>query len=69
MNSLKEYFQTDWASMTLHDWIGMIMTVVVFLVMVWLYGYIFHPKNRDRFESQRHIPIDDENFDTEKNND
>lgn len=68
MNSLKDYFHTDWASMTLHDWIGMIMTVLVFVLMIWLYVYVFNPKNKERLESQRHIPIDEDNIDTEKNN-
>ena len=68
MNSLKDYFHTDWASMTLHDWIGTIMTVLVFVLMVWLYVYVFNPKNKERLESQRHIPIDEDNIDTEKNN-
>ncbi len=53
MTKLAEYLQTDWASMTLHDWIGTIMTVMVFLLMVGLYVWVFHPKNKGRFESQR----------------
>lgn len=65
VTSIAEYFQTDWAAMTLHDWIGMILTVAVFLLLVWVYLYTFHPKNRERLEAQRHIPLDDENFDTE----
>lgn len=54
--------------MTLHDWIGLVLTVAVFLLMVWLYLYTFNPKNKERLEAQRHIPLDDENFDTEKDN-
>jgi len=60
VNSLKEYFHTDWGAMTQHDWIGLIMTIVVFFVMVGLYVYVFHPSNKERLESQRHIPLDDE---------
>ncbi|WP_456407003.1 cbb3-type cytochrome oxidase subunit 3 [Thiolapillus sp.] len=66
MSNLREYFQTNWAEFTLHDWIGLILTVGTFLAMVWLYTYVFNPKNKERLESQRNIPFDDENTDSEK---
>ena len=66
MNNLREYFQTDWAAMTLHDWIGLILTVGAFLAMVWIYSYVFNPKNKERLESQRNIPFDEDNTDSEK---
>ncbi|WP_456448506.1 cbb3-type cytochrome oxidase subunit 3 [Thiolapillus sp.] len=66
MSSLREYFQTNWAAMTLHDWIGLILTVGAFLAMVWIYSYVFNPKNKERLESQRNIPFDEENTDSEK---
>lgn len=59
MSNLAEYFQTDWAAMTLHDWIGLTITAVVFVLMVGLYVLVFLPRNRDRLESQRHIVIDE----------
>jgi cytochrome c oxidase cbb3-type subunit 4 len=55
-----DYFKTDWAAMTLNDWIGMILTVVIFLLMVWAYVHVFHPKNKDKLESQRYLPDDDD---------
>lgn len=55
-------FSTDWAAMTTQDWIGTIMTVVAFLLMVGLYVYVLHPKNRGKFEGKKNIPIDDEKF-------
>lgn len=64
-----EFFETDWAAMTLHDWIGTIITVVVFLLMVGLYIYVFHPKNKQRLEARRHIPMDEDRIDSEENND
>jgi cytochrome c oxidase cbb3-type subunit 4 len=64
VNKLEEFFHTDWSAMTLHDWLGMGITIVVFLVMVALYGYIFHPANKERLEAQRNIPLDDEHFNT-----
>jgi len=66
VSNLREYFHTNWAAMTLHDWIGLILTVGTFLAMVWIYTYVFNPKNKERLESQRNIPFDDENTDSEK---
>ena len=67
MNKLLDYFHTDWGAMTLHDWLGLGITIVVFIVMVALYVYIFHPSNKDRLEAQRNIPLDDEHFTLEPN--
>jgi cytochrome c oxidase cbb3-type subunit 4 len=64
-NGLREYFHTDWAAMTLHDWLGLIITVGIFGLMVFVYVYVFHPKNKAKFESQRHL-ID---LDTEEKHD
>lgn len=56
--------------MTLNDWIGTIVTVGIFFLMIWAYVYTFHPKNKEKLESHRNIPIDDdEGFDTEKHHD
>jgi cytochrome c oxidase cbb3-type subunit 4 len=60
VSNLKEYFHTEWAAMTLNDWIGLIVTVGITLLMVWAYVYVFHPKNKETFESQRYLPDDDE---------
>jgi cytochrome c oxidase cbb3-type subunit 4 len=60
VNSLKEYFHTDWGAMTTNDWIGTIITVVIFLLMVGLYVYVLRPKNREKFESKRFIPLEDD---------
>lgn len=69
MSNLLEYFHTDWEAMTVNDWIGTILTVVVFLLMVVLYIYALHPKNRDKLEAQRHIPMEEEEqIDAEKQN-
>ena len=55
--------------MTQHDWIGLIMTIAVFFVMVGLYVYVFHPSNKERLESQRFIPLDDGDVLTNQNPD
>jgi cytochrome c oxidase cbb3-type subunit IV len=61
VNSLAEYFHTDWEAMTTNDWIGLTITVVVFLLMIVAYFQVFRPKNRDRLESKKHIPFDEDN--------
>ena len=60
MTSLAEYFHTDWEAMTTSDWIGTILTVVIFILMIVAYFQIFRPKNRDRLEKNKHIPFDEE---------
>lgn len=60
MSSLKDYFATDFQAMTTNDWVGTILTVVIFLLMLGLYVYVLRPKKRDHFEKQKHIPLDDE---------
>ena len=60
MSSLEEFFHTEWGAMTVNDWIVLVTTVVVFLLMVGLYIYALRPKNRERLESYRNIPFDDE---------
>ncbi|MCU7914491.1 MAG: cbb3-type cytochrome c oxidase subunit 3 [Candidatus Thiodiazotropha sp. (ex Gloverina cf. vestifex)] len=64
MSSLKEYFHTDWAAMTTNDWIGLTMTVVAFLLMIVVYFYALRPKNRDKLEKNRFIPMDDDAIDS-----
>jgi cytochrome c oxidase cbb3-type subunit 4 len=54
------YFYTDWSAMTSQDWAGMIITVVIFALMVIAYYLVFRPKNKDKFESHKNIPLDDE---------
>ena len=46
--------------MTTNDWIGMIITVVIFLLMLGLYVYVLRPKNRDKFEPNRFIPLNED---------
>jgi cytochrome c oxidase cbb3-type subunit 4 len=57
---VSDYFSTDWGAMTLQDWLGLIVTIVVFLFMIGLYVYVFHPANKEKLEAQRHIPLDDD---------
>jgi cytochrome c oxidase cbb3-type subunit 4 len=58
-----EYFHTDWGAMTAADWVGTILTVVIFVLMVYAYFQVFRPKNRDVLESRKHIPFEDDHED------
>lgn len=60
MNSIAEYFHTDWAAMTFHDWLGMSITIIVFFLMIALFVYVYHPANRESLESRRYLPLDEE---------
>jgi cytochrome c oxidase cbb3-type subunit 4 len=61
---MKEYFHTNWEAMTTNDWIGMIMTVVTFFLMIGVYFYALRPKNREKLEKNRFIPMDDDATDS-----
>lgn len=61
MSSFVEHFHTDWGAMTTNDWIGLILTLVVFLLMTVAYFQVFRPKNRDRLESRKGIPFEEDN--------
>ncbi|MEJ2622630.1 MAG: cbb3-type cytochrome c oxidase subunit 3 [Candidatus Thiodiazotropha sp.] len=61
---MKEYFSTNWEAMTTNDWIGMIMTVVAFFLMIGVYFYALRPKNKDKLEKNRFIPMDDDAIDS-----
>jgi len=50
--------------MTTNDWIGLTMTVVAFILMVIVYFYALRPKNRDKLEKNRFIPLDDDATDS-----
>lgn len=66
MNSIKEYFHTDWAAMTFHDWLGLLITLFVFVLMVVVYLWVFNPANKENLESRRYIPLEEENFSAEE---
>lgn len=66
MNSIKEYFHTDWAAMSFHDWLGLIITVIVFLLMIVVYVYVFNPANKEELESRRYIPLEEDSANLEE---
>lgn len=60
MSKLLEYFQTDWSAMTGTDWFGTVLTVIIFLLMLGLYIWVLRPKNKDKIESHRTLPLEEE---------
>jgi cytochrome c oxidase cbb3-type subunit 4 len=66
VNSLREFFSTDWEAMTHADWTGMIIALVHTALKIGLYVWIFKPANRDHFEQYRDFVNDnDEDLDRE----
>jgi cytochrome c oxidase cbb3-type subunit 4 len=65
---VSNFFSTNWGAMTLQDWLGLIVTLVVFLLMIGLYIYVFHPANKEKLEAHRHIPLDDHFTDEDRPN-
>jgi cytochrome c oxidase cbb3-type subunit 4 len=60
VNSLRDFFSTDWEAMTRADWTGLIIVLVLTALMIGLYVWIFRPANRDKFEQYRDFVNDDD---------
>jgi cbb3-type cytochrome oxidase subunit 3 len=52
----------DVESMTTNDWLGVFFSVFVFVAMIYVYFMVFRPANKDKFESQRSMALDDEDL-------
>jgi len=68
VSSLKEYFSTDWAAMTATDWVGTILTVVIFILMVIAYVYAYRPANKETLEQRKYLLDDDEQLERGEKN-
>jgi cytochrome c oxidase cbb3-type subunit 4 len=51
VNNITGYFHTDWAAMTLNDWLGVFYAVMAVIVMVFVYVIALHPKHKQEFNS------------------
>mgnify|MGYP001583469739 CR=1 FL=1 len=60
MTKLLGYLGMDVAAMSVNDWIGVCLSLVAFIGMVAVYFMVFRPANKDMFESQRSMALDDE---------
>lgn len=54
-----EYFHTDWAAMTLNDWLGMTYTLLAFAAMVLVYVVVFRPGNKAMFDAKSDMILRD----------
>lgn len=46
--------------MTGTDWFGLGFSVLIVLLMIFIYAYIFHPKTKKNLEQFKHIPFQDD---------
>jgi len=46
--------------MTTSDWIGLIVTVVIFILMIVAYFYVLRPGSKERLEKHKNIVMDDD---------
>ncbi len=60
VSDLERYLYTDWTALTYHDWAGLILTVVTFVLMAIAYFQVFRPKNKKKLESYSAMALDDE---------
>ena len=60
MTKLLGYLGMDVAAMSVNDWLGVFFTLVAFVGMAAVYFMVFRPVNKDMFESQRSMALDDE---------
>lgn len=60
MSKLFGYFGMDVDKMTLNDWQGVILTLLVAAAMIFIYFMVFNPKNKGPLESQRNIPFEED---------
>jgi len=60
VTNVLEYLGMDVQAMTRNDWLGVFFTLVAFVGMVAVYFIIFRPANKDKFEAQRGMALDDE---------
>jgi len=50
----------DVAAMSVNDWVGVFFSLVAFIGMAAVYFMVFRPANKEMFESQRSMALDDE---------
>lgn len=60
MTKLLEHLGMDVQIMTTNDWLGVFFAIVSAIGMVVVYVMVFRPSNKDKFEAQRYMALDDE---------
>lgn len=54
------YLGMDVESMTTNDWLGVFYAVFAFVAMIYVYFMVFRPANKEKFESQCRMALDDD---------
>ncbi|PLA74420.1 hypothetical protein CYQ88_05930 [Hydrogenovibrio sp. SC-1] len=60
MSKVENYFTTDWSAMTSSDWIGLTITVAVFIGMLVAFVWALRPSQKKQLEKQKYKILDDE---------
>lgn len=60
MTSLLEFFGMDMTAMTTNDWLGVFFVLVSAIGMIVTYVMVFLPSNKQRFEAQSTLAMDDD---------
>lgn len=60
MTKLLGYLGMNVEIMTKNDWLGVFFALVSAIGMVAVYVMVFRPSNKDAFEAQRGMALDDE---------
>jgi len=62
MSKLFEFLGMDVSKMTLNDWQGVVLTLLATAAMVFVYFWVFNPKNKDALEERRNIPFEEDHI-------
>jgi hypothetical protein len=60
VSNIESYFSTDWSAMTTQDWAGLIITVLVFVGMLYTFARALRPSKREELEEMKHKILDDD---------
>ena len=60
MTRLLAYLGMDVTAMTLNDWTGVFLALVAVIGMVATYVLVFRPSNKEQFEAQGRMILDDD---------
>ncbi len=60
MTRLLAYLGMDVTAMTMNDWTGVFLALVAVIGMVATYVLVFRPSNKEQFEAQGRMILDDD---------
>lgn len=55
--------------MTALDWFGLSVMVTMFILTMFVYGYVFNPRTKDKLESHKFIIMNDDPSDKDVSDD